>query len=138
VKRFERQTLVRFAHCDAAGLIFYPTFFALVNETVEDWFAGPLGHSFKALHVEQKKGVPTAHIAADFILPVRLGDVLEQSLCIVQLGRSSCRLNHAAKVRGERVARFDHTIVYADLATMKPEPWPEEIRARMAPFMEGA
>lgn len=135
---FERRTLIRFAHCDAAGLIFYPHFFALVNEMVEDWFAGPLEHSFKALHVDAKKGVPTAHLAADFILPVRLGDVLEQSLTIVHIGGASCRLNHQARVRGERVARFDHTIVYADLATMKPEPWPDDIRARMALFVEGA
>lgn len=135
---FTRQTTVRFAHCDAAGLMFYPRFFALVNEMVEDWFAGPLQTSFRALHVEARKGVPTAHIAADFILPVRMGDLLEQSLTIVHLGGASCRLNHTAKVADARVARFDHTIVYADLTTMKPEPWPGALRTRMAPFVEGA
>jgi len=39
-----------------AGIMFYPRFFGLVNETVEDWFA-TLGHSFAALHMEQRKGV---------------------------------------------------------------------------------
>ena len=135
---FTRTAPIRFADCDTAGLIFYPRFFELVNEMVEDWFAGPLETSFKALHVEARKGVPTAHLSADFILPVRLGDVLEQSLAIVHLGGASCRLNHTAKVRGARVARFDHTIVYADLNAMKPEPWPDPLRARMAPFVEGA
>ncbi|MGE0596277.1 MAG: acyl-CoA thioesterase [Hyphomonadaceae bacterium] len=135
---FTRQTLIRFAHCDAAGLIFYPQFFALVNEMVEDWFAGPLDHSFRALHIDARKGVPTVHLAADFLLPVRLGDVLEQSLVVVHIGKSSCRLNHTAHVRGERVSRFDHTIVFADLATMQAEPWPDELCARMAPFVEGA
>ena len=47
--KFTRDLIIRFEHCDAAGLIFYPRFFGLVNETVEDWFAG-LGHSFKSLH----------------------------------------------------------------------------------------
>ena len=55
---FTRDIVVRFEHCDAAGIMFYPRFFALVNETVEDWFAS-LGHSFKALHIDQRKGVPT-------------------------------------------------------------------------------
>ena len=49
---FTRATVVRFEHCDPAGLMFYPRFFALMNEAVEDWFAA-LGHSFKTLHVEQ-------------------------------------------------------------------------------------
>ena len=35
--------IVRFEHCDAAGIIFYPRFFALVNETVEDWFCRASG-----------------------------------------------------------------------------------------------
>ena len=41
--KFTRDLIIRFEHCDAAGIIFYPRFFGLVNETVEDWFAS-LGH----------------------------------------------------------------------------------------------
>ncbi len=135
---FARRVSIRFAQCDAAGLIFYPRFLALVNEAVEDWFAGPLGHSFKVLHLDEKKGVPTAHLSADFIRPVRLGDELEQTLCITHLGDASCRLQHEAMVQAAPVARFDHTIVYVDLASMKPEPWPTALRDRMANFMEPA
>ena len=36
-----RNIVVRFEHCDAAGIMFYPRFFALVNEMVEEWFAEP-------------------------------------------------------------------------------------------------
>ena len=133
---FTRRAPIRFAHCDAAGLIFYPHFFALVNEMVEDWFAGPLGHSFKTLHIAEKKGVPTAHLTADFIQPVRLGDELEQTLRVARLGDASCRLKHEASICAEPVARFDHTIVYVDLASMRPEPWPAALRERMANFAE--
>ena len=133
---FARHTPIRFAHCDAAGLIFYPRFFALMNEMVEDWFAGPLGHSFRVLHLSDKKGVPTVHLSADFIGPVRLGDELEQTLCVAQLGVSSCRLQHEALIKGKPVARFDHTIVFVDLCSMKPEAWPPGLRERMASFVE--
>ena len=34
--KFTRDLIIRFEHCDAAGIIFYPRFFGLVNETVED------------------------------------------------------------------------------------------------------
>jgi 4-hydroxybenzoyl-CoA thioesterase len=133
--KFERESVVRFEHCDAAGLMFYPRFFALVNEMVEDWFA-VLEHPFDRLHVSERKGVPTVKIEAEFTHPVRMGERLRQQLVIAHLGRSSCRLRHEAHVEREPVARFEHTIVYVDLDTMTPEPWPLDLRAAMARYEE--
>ena len=133
---FTRHTTVRFAHCDSAGLIFYPRMFELVNEMVEDWFAGPLGVSFKALHREAGRGVPTVRLNADFVAPIRLGDQLEQRLVVTHLGESSCRLAHGAAVAQQQAARFDHVIVHVDLASMRALPWPPDLRARMAQFAE--
>lgn len=134
---FRREIIVRFEHCDPAGIMFYPRFFALVNEITEDWFAA-LGVSFKALHVEQRKGVPTVKLDAEFVRPVRIGDRLAQSLAVAHLGGASCQLLHEARVAGQIVARFDHTIVYADLASMKAERWPHDLRAAMAAYEEPA
>ena len=131
MSRFTRDVPIRFAHCDPAGIIFYPRFFALVNETVEDWFES-LGHPFKALHVDQRKGVPTVRLESEFIGPVRIGDTLTQSLGVDGIGRSSLHLKHLAAVDGRTVARFDQTIVFTDLATMKAEPWPAELRTAIA------
>lgn len=133
---FSRHTIVRFAQCDSAGLIFYPRMFELVNEMVEDWFAGPLGVSFAALHRQQGRGVPTVRLTGEFVSPIRLGDTLEQRLAVTHLGESSCRLAHAAAVAGVETARFDHVIVHVDLASMRAMPWPPDLRARMAQFAE--
>lgn len=133
--KFHREIVVRFEHCDAAGLMFYPSFHALVNEIVEDWFAA-LEHSFAELHLKQRKGVPTVKLDAEFLRPVRMGERLEQTLRIAHLGRSSCRLMHEARVNGEPVARFEHVIVYVDLNTMKAEEWPLDLRAAMALYLE--
>ena len=130
---FSRDTRIRFEHCDPAGLIFYPRFFALVNEMVEDWFAS-LGWSFKAMHIEWRKGIPTVRLESEFVAPVRIGDTLRQSLGVDALGRSSCTLKHLAAIDGRAVARFDQTIVFTDLASMRAEPWPAELRAAMARF----
>lgn len=132
---FTRQIIVRFEHCDPAGIMFYPRFYALVNETVEDWFAD-LGHSFKALHLEQRKGVPTVWFESEFVAPVRIGDTLRQSLGVEALGQSSLKLKHLAAVGDRAVARFDQTLVFTDLATMKAEPWPTGLRAAIARFAE--
>jgi 4-hydroxybenzoyl-CoA thioesterase len=132
---FSRQVVVRFEHCDAAGLMFYPRFYALTNELVEDWFA-VLGRPFAAMHVEHRKGVPTVKIDAEFLRPVRMGDLLEQTLRVRHLGVSSCRMLHEARIDGETAAWFEHTIVHVDLATMSPEEWPADLRAAMTRYME--
>ena len=133
MKIFSRKSIVRFEHCDAAGIMFYPRFFGLVNEIVEDWFAS-LGRSFKAMHIDERKGVPTVRFESEFIAPVRMGDMLSQSLGVDAIGRSSCYLKHLASVGDTIVARFDQTIVYADLATMRAEPWPPALRMAIAEF----
>lgn len=133
MNRFQRDAAVRFEHCDPAGIIFYPRFFALVNACVEDWFAS-LGASFKTLHVDLRKGAPTVRLESEFIAPVRIGDTLRQSLGVDALGRSSLHLKHLAGVDGRTVARFDQTLVFTDLASMKAEPWPTDLRAAIARF----
>lgn len=132
---FTREIIVRFEHCDAAGIMFYPRFFALVNETVEDWFAS-LGFDFKTLHVNQRKGVPTVRLESEFVAPVRMGDVLKQSLGVEALGNASLELKHLAVVGDRAVARFDQTLVFTDLNAMKAEPWPAGLRAAIAKFAE--
>jgi 4-hydroxybenzoyl-CoA thioesterase len=132
---FTRDIIVRFEHCDAAGIMFYPRFFALVNEAVEDWFAS-LGFPFKALHIDQRKGVPTVRFESEFVTPVRMGDRLQQSLGVQALGRASMELKHLAAVGDGAVARFDQTLVFTDLNTMKAEPWPAELRTAIAKFAE--
>jgi 4-hydroxybenzoyl-CoA thioesterase len=133
MSRFIRDVTVRFEHCDPAGLIFYPRFFALVNETVEDWFAS-LGHSFKSLHVDQHKGIPTVRFESEFIAPLRIGDTLRQSLGVDGIGRSSLNLKHLASIGDRTVARFDQTVVFSDLASMRSEPWPDTLRTAIARF----
>jgi 4-hydroxybenzoyl-CoA thioesterase len=128
--KFTRDLIIRFDHCDAAGIIFYPRFFGLVNETVEDWFAS-LGHSFKSLHVDQRTGVPTVRFECEF---VRIGDMLHQQLGVDSIGNSSLNLKHIASTGDRTVARFDQTIVFTDLATMSAQPWPADLRKAITDF----
>ena len=132
---FEREIVVRFEHCDAAGIMFYPRFYALVNEMVEDWFA-VLGAPFKQLHVDKRKGVPTVKIDAEFQRPVRMGDRLHQSLQVRHIGHTSCRLLHEARVGGDVAAWFEHTIVYVDLDAMLAEEWPADLRTAIRLYLE--
>ena len=126
---------VRFADCDAAGIVFFPRYFEMLNGVVEDWFAGPLQASFRELHLNRHVSVPTAAVEARFIAPSRLEDELNFALTVTKLGGASCGLRHRISA-GEQL-RFEatQTLVHVG-ASMKPEPWPDALRARIAPFQE--
>ena len=128
---------VRFADCDAAGIVFFPRYFEMLNGVVEDWFAGPLGLSFRELHMERHVSVPTAAVEARFIAPSRLEDNLAFALTVTKLGGASCGLRHRISADGQLRFEATQTIVHVG-AALKPEPWPDALRARIAPFVETA
>ncbi len=134
---FTVERRVRFADCDAAGIVFYPRYFEMLNGVVEDWFAGPLGASFRELHLERHVSVPTAAVEARFIAPSRLEDQLTFSLTVTRLGVASCGLRHRIASGGQTRFEATQTIVHVG-PSLKPEPWPEALRARIAPYLEAA
>jgi 4-hydroxybenzoyl-CoA thioesterase len=126
---------VRFADCDAAGIVFFPRYFEMLNGVVEDWFAGPLQASFRELHLNRHVSIPTAAIEAHFIAPSQLEDELTFTLTVAKLGGASCGLRHRISASDQLRFEATQTIVYVG-SSLKPEPWPVEIRARIAPFLE--
>ena len=132
---FTASRRVRFADCDAAGIVFFPRYFEMLNGVVEDWFAGPLGLSFRELHLERGASVPTAALEARFVAPSRLEDELDFTLSVTRLGGASCTLRHHVASAGQPRLEATQTIVHVG-PSMKPEPWPETIRDRIAPFVE--
>ncbi len=132
---FELPVTVRFADCDVAGIHFFPRYLERVNQTVEEWFAGPLGCSFKTLHLERGWSVPTVSLSAEFHRPSRLEDELVYRLSVERLGRASATLRTRVGCGEELRVEVGHTIVFAELATMKARSWPEDLRARMSDFV---
>jgi len=53
---FESQKLVRFQHCDPAGIVFYPQYFVLFHELIEDWFNDGLRVNYADFIGNQKLG----------------------------------------------------------------------------------
>jgi 4-hydroxybenzoyl-CoA thioesterase len=133
---FTRHETVRFGWCDFAGIMFFPRYFELANDTVEAWFGESLGITYRRLHGELGWSVPTVRFDADFKAPSRIDDRLQFDLSVEKLGGSSCTLRIA--VHGEGVLRFlgHQVIVLTDRASLRPRPWPDDLRARIAPFIE--
>ncbi|MBC3808477.1 acyl-CoA thioesterase [Undibacterium seohonense] len=89
---FRAPISIRFAHCDPAGIVFYPRYFELINGVVEDWCAQGLGVSFHEMHMVQGIGLPTVHIETDFVKTSVMGDKLIAELRVIKLGRASATL----------------------------------------------
>jgi 4-hydroxybenzoyl-CoA thioesterase len=135
VNRFEEEILVRWAHTDPAGIVFYPRYFEMINALVEDWFAGPLDCDFETLHGELGTGVPTLSIECEFARPSRLGDRLVFELGVERMGETSFTLDVVATSRdGEQRVKARLILACIDLETGRARPIPEEIRSRMVEF----
>lgn len=133
---FSRDIQIRFQHCDPAGIVFYPRYFEMVNQMVEDWFAECLGLPFQTMHLEQGLGVPTVHVACDFVRASRIGDVLTFNLRLVDVGRKSFRLEVVAGRSGETRLKATVTLVCVRLGdALQSVEIPASIRLAMKPFV---
>ena len=131
---FETDKLIRFHHCDPAGIVFYPQYFVLFNELVEDWFNGGLGMDFGNFHAVDRLGVPMAHIECDFLSPSKIGEVLRFRLAVKKIGTSSLTLAVDARAADEVRVRATLVVVLASLDAHRPVPFPAEFREKLARF----
>jgi 4-hydroxybenzoyl-CoA thioesterase len=126
---FAARTQVRFAHVDAAGIVFYPRFFEMLNGAVEDWFAQDLGCDFATLHKGRGLGVPTVHLETDFIGACELGEWVDITLNVERLGESSVTLGFSFAVAGQKRLGGKVVLVCMHLARKRALPWPDDLRA---------
>lgn len=136
--RFERLQRIRFAHCDPAGIVFYPQYFVLAQNHVEDWFTDGLGVDYADLVGRRRVGLPTVSLQTDFKAVSRMGDEVTLGLAVERLGASSLAL--ALDVRGDDGARvrLRQVIVCTSLDTHRSQPWPDDVRAAIDAFRRGA
>lgn len=133
---FTKTQKVKFQHCDAAGIVFYPRFMEMLNELVEDWFEEELGFPFKELH--HGEGIPTADLKVAFVSPARLGDVFVKSLTVSKLGNSSLTYNFKFAFEDLIVLQGECTLVHVGLSQdqLKSQPWSNSVRENIQRFIQ--
>lgn len=131
---FENNKQIRFHHCDPAGIVFYPEYFVLFNELVEDWFNEGLGVDFSKFHMVERLGFPAVKIECEFLTPSALGDRLTLRLAVKKIGKSSMTLEILGNVAGIERVRAALVVVLVSLDTRRAVPIPPELRARLERF----
>jgi 4-hydroxybenzoyl-CoA thioesterase len=80
---------VRFGDVDKAGIVYYPRIFHYLHIAQEDFFAGHAHMPYHRLIEEERIGFPTVSDSTDFIKVIKYGDLLDISVFISRVGRSS-------------------------------------------------
>jgi 4-hydroxybenzoyl-CoA thioesterase len=132
---YEAEIPVRFADCDAAGIVFYPRYLEMFNGLVENWFRDELQFSFTEIVTHRGWGLPTVHLEVDFVAPSRFDETLSATLTVSRVGRTSVGLeilfrgqDTVDRVRGKVV------LVLIDRAIQRAIPWPSDLRERILAF----
>lgn len=119
---------VRWAECDAQGIVFNVNYFLYFDVGMTEYL--------RALGYQGDKTLEffTAHAEADYRGPAQFDDIIEVGVRCVRLGEKSMTLKLA-------IFRGDHlltegvlTYVHADPATRATTPMPEEFVARILAF----
>jgi len=132
---FARERLIRFSHCDPAGIVYFVNFFDMVGGVVEDWFREAVGLPFQEMHLQRRIGFPIVNTGCEFFRPAHLGDTLRLELAIAKLGRSSIEFLVRGSVDGEEKFRARHKVALVSLDSWRALPIPADMRAKMLPFV---
>lgn len=127
------RTRVRFGETDAAGIVFYPTFFAWFDTGVSGLLRAAAGPLLGA-EGRPRWPVPIVEAGARFIAPLSYDDPIEIRSTIVELGKSSFRVEHVVLRDDAEVARgFEvRVLIGYDGARMSARPLPQELRDALA------
>ena len=125
---FTRSVTVRFSHCDPAGIVYFPHYFDIFNGLIEDWYTQELGHDYAELIMSRRIGFPFVHIECDFRIPSRIGEVIDLTLLVERIGRSSLAIAIVCHRDGLERLRARMVTAMMSLETRKAMPLPPKLR----------
>ena len=131
---FRVEKLIRFHHCDPAGIVFYPQYFVLMHELVEDWFSQGLEIDYALFVRERGMGLPMVKLECEFLAPIPMGNVLALELTVQRIGNSSITLSVRGTANARECLRATLTVVHTSLGPMRAVPIPDPLRQAMERF----
>ena len=134
-KKFAIEERVRWGDVDAARIIFYGAYIRFFEFAETELFRA-VGLPYGVMFDQADVWLPRVHLECDFLNAARLDDLLEVSVYIARIGRSSMRLNFEVRRKGEEalVATAHFVLAAVKRDTFQTVPVPQELRERLAPY----
>lgn len=119
---YRKQLTIEWGQCDPAGIVFNSRFFEIFDTSTWQMFEAALGvkpqdiaGTFSIL------GVPLVGARANFLKPIRFGDVVDVASRVSEFRRSSFDVEHRLSVNGELAVEGAETRVWAVRSKDDPE-----------------
>jgi 4-hydroxybenzoyl-CoA thioesterase len=132
-----RTWIVEWGDCDAAGIVFFPRFFAAFDTSTARLIeAAARMRQAEILQANDIVGWSLVDSAARFIAPASFGDSLDIATRITRVGRSSFALEHHLSKDGATCVEATEVRVWMarrsdGSPTMESRPIPNELAARL-------
>ncbi len=133
---FTRSVPVRFSHCDAAGIVYFPHYFDMFNGVIEDWYKAELKHDYAELIMQGRFGFPFVRIECDFKIPSMMGEVIDLTLLVDRIGRSSLGIVIVCHRDGLERLRARMVTAMMSLETRKPVAMPPPLRQAIEDYQK--
>ena len=142
--KFTIEERVLWGDVDAARIIFYGSYIRFFEIAETELFRAvglPYGVMFDELDI----WLPRVHLECDFRRAAQLDDLLEVSVYVGRIGKTSLRLDFEVRRKGhdgaleeELIANAHFVLVSVRRDTLDPVPVPDELRRRLAPYTDPA
>ena len=142
-QKFTIEERVLWGDVDAARIIFYGSYIRFFEIAETELFRSvgmPYGKVFDELDI----WLPRVHLECDFKRAAQLDDLLEVSVYVGRIGRTSMRLNFEVRRKGsdgkleeDLIATAHFVLVATRRDGLQAVPVPDELRLAFAPYREG-
>lgn len=132
---FKTNTLARriqWGECDPAGIVYYPRYFEMFDESTTAMFSAATGLSkYQMFETFKFTGYPMVDTRARFMIPCRFGDDVTIETTMMEAKRSSFNITHHLKKGGALAVECFETRVWVGRDPADPDP--TKIRSQPIP-----
>ena len=129
---------IQWGECDPAGIVYYPRYFEMFDESTTAMFSTATGLSkWQMFETFRFTGYPMVDTRARFLVPARFGDDVTIETSITEIKRSSFQVLHHLKNNGVLAVEGFETRVWtgrdpADSSKIRSQPIPPEVLAKLS------
>jgi YbgC/YbaW family acyl-CoA thioester hydrolase len=142
MKKFTIEERVRWGDVDAANIIFYGSYIRFFEIAETELFRA-VGMPYGKVFAELDIWLPRVHLECDFHRAAQLDDLLEVSVYVGRIGKTSLRLNFEVRrktddgrVEKDQMATAHFVLVSTNRSDLKPIPVPDGLRNALEPYTE--
>jgi len=119
---YRRQLTIEWGQCDPAGIVFNSRYFEMFDVSTWLLFEAALGVTAHQLaDAYGIIGIPLVDARANFLKPVKFGDVIEFASRVSEFRRSSFDVEHRLTIGGELAVEGAETRVWAARDKANPD-----------------